>query len=161
MQSGAFQVAKDSLFEQLTYNTALVDTFYNYLFAGIQPSQGDSIRWWRLGGTWNGDTSWSATGRVSFAVSLGSKESSITETKAFPNPFRESVYLTQSAWQDGEEITIKCFGWDGRLLESKILMVEGGKVKLDINHPWYQGQMLIYWQDSHKNGVLVTNKIGY
>ena len=161
IQQSILQLASDSLFQQITYSSSLLDTFYRYDFNGIFPAQGDSVRWWRLGGVFYGDTAWSATGRMAFAMSLSSAEVDLVKAKAYPNPFRESFFLTHSNWLNGNLILIKCFASDGRLLEEKQLLVDNQAVIVELKNTGYQGPMLIYWQDSDKHGYELIIKMGY
>lgn len=160
-QQNILQLGSDSLFEQITYSTVLTDSFYRHTFSGIVPSQGDSLRWWRLGGVFNGDTAWSATGRMGFALSLGSTGDYETKAKVFPNPFREVVKLQHPEWQEGQEVGIRCYAMDGRLLEETQVVIQGQTAYVEIKNTNYHGQMLLYWQHLNKNGLVLANKIGY
>lgn len=161
IQQSWFQLATDSLFQQVTYSAVLIDTFYRHMFSGIVPSQGDSIRWWRMGGVFNGDTAWSATGRMSFALSLGGMNQTNELARLFPNPFREAFKLSHPAWLEGELVLVKIFGLDGRLIEEQRVQSQTQTLNVEIKNTAYHGQLLIYWQNLNRTGLVLANKVGY
>lgn len=161
IQQSILQLSSDSLFQQITYSSTLTDTLYRLSFSGIFPALGDSLRWWRLGGIFNGDTAWSSTGRMAFALSLGSSEEALVKAKAYPNPFRQAFYLSHPEWKQNDVISIACFGADGRLLEKQAMMADNGSVFIEMKNTSYQGQMLIYWHDPQKSGIVIMSKTGY
>lgn len=161
MQQAVLQLAVDSHFNQLTYTQSLSDTFYSYSFSGIAPSQGDSVRWWRLGGVYGSDTAWSARGRMSFAISLGLNQVQLSKAKVYPNPFQAQFQMEHRAWNNGDRILLKMYKMDGTLLEQKQLNVVNGRVDVETKNTEYHGQMVLFWQNYDQNGFVLVNKVRY
>ena len=161
-QAVVLQLASDSLFNNLTLQAAMPDTTYLYFFSGIQPAMGDSIRYWRMGGVFSNDTSWSAVGKMSFALSLGQLEMTGREPGRFyPNPVKNEFYVSHPSFENGSEVKIKLFSIDGRLLEEHRLLPTNKQLLVEIKNTNYHGQMLINWQNSVEMGLLLANKVGY
>jgi hypothetical protein len=161
LQQAVLQLAADSQFNQLTFTQSLSDTFYRYSFSGIAPAQGDSVRWWRLGGVYGADTAWSARGRMSFALSLGLNEALRTRAKVFPNPFESHFRMEHPSWKEADWMLLRLYKMDGTLLEQKQLKVADGGVDVEIKNTEYHGQMLLFWQNSGGNGLVLANKVRY
>ena len=160
--SVVLQMAVDSMFNQPTLLVPMPDTNYRYYFAGIQPALGDSIRFWRMGGVLGTDTSWSAKGRMSFALSLSQPELAKQQAaKLYPNPFTNRFTLAHPSFENGSQVRLKLFAIDGRLLEELLLLPTGNQLLVEIKNTNYHGQMLIYWQNSAEMGLLLANKVGY
>lgn len=161
-QSVVLQMASDSVFSQTTLLTTMPDTTFRYFFSGIQPAQGDSLRWWRMGGVFGGDTAWSALGRMSFAMTLNqSNMDAVEQAKLYPNPFSQSFYVRNATFGHGMPVTLRIYTIHGKLLEELELISEQDGVLVEIKNTNYYGQLLINWQNSAGRGLLLGNKIGY
>ncbi len=158
IQDAVLQIARDSLFTQEVLKTVMVDTAYNYQVPALVPTQGDSVLWWRMGGTFQGDTSWSSSGRISFSISLSVGVPLRSQTRLYPNPTTKDFYLEHPALQKYPWVWLEVRDVQGRLLWKIEQPTNGSQVFVQLPDHIQNHQLYIHWQNSAAQGNAIVIK---
>jgi len=161
MQLAVLQVSRDSLFSVPMVTQVMNDTTFRYFFPALSPPSGDSVLWWRMGGIYNGDTSWAAAGRMSFALTLSVLEKQPSKAILYPNPFEKVFYIQHSSFEQDPQITIQMHDPLGRLLWQGSVSAEAGRIYLDQLNFIQNQTTYIRWRNKIANDVLIANKSSY
>lgn len=160
LQQVVFQTARDAAFNNIHQSgLAISDSFALADFRDIQPAQGDSVVWWRFGGLLNGDTAWTPTGRMSFALQLSTKEITKKALKCYPNPFNDGFWLDLSGASLPTAIELRTL--HGQILDAFEISgdVERYFYKPQIDVP--EGMVLLIWRNTFTNGTELLKKLPY
>lgn len=158
MQSAILQVARDSLFTQGLFLGSMPDTTYAFPIPNIVPSSGDSVLWWRMGGVYQSDTSWSTIGRLSFSISLGSETLSPHVIGIYPNPFQEAFYLEHPTFDAAPLVQLHLFDLQGRVVWKTEQQSEGERLFVKLPDHIQNQQLFMFWSNQVASGHAVIIK---
>jgi hypothetical protein len=159
MQAAVLEVARDSAFSQKLLSTAMPDTTYLYPIPALAPAQGDSVLWWRMGGIFQGDTSWSAVGRMSFSLALSFAETAISRTRAYPNPADSEFFLEHPAFASDAPVQVEMRDLQGRLLwQGQASSEIGARLRLQFPSSLMNQQLVVAWRNASASGQIILLK---
>jgi hypothetical protein len=161
MQQALLQIARDSMFGTTVLSTVMPDTTYLYSIPALAPAQGDSILWWRMGGVYNGDTSWSALGRMGFSISLAVSSTAFQATRLYPNPMQSFFWIQHPAFELDPFIQLTIRDALGRLLWQENLQAQDQRIYVQPNLLIPNQQLYIHWHNKIANGSAIAMKSTY
>ena len=159
MQAAVLEVARDSVFSQKLLSAAMPDTTYLYPIPALSPPQGDSVLWWRMGGILQGDTSWSAVGRMSFSLALSLAENLMSRTRAYPNPVQSEFFLEHPAFELDALVQVEMRDLQGRLLwQGQLSSEAGARLRLHFPSNLNNQYLVVAWRNASASGQIILIK---
>jgi hypothetical protein len=152
IQQAVLQWSRFQNFDQQVFTSIMSNTTHQLSINGFQPLIGDSIIYWRLGGIYGADTSWSATGRLALATFVHNQISKLG-ARVYPNPFSNSLTLDVSENIVSESAYLKIYDVTGRRLCEATLPVQSGRIHWQIPCEIPSGWVLLQWQLGSQLGV--------
>jgi hypothetical protein len=158
MQSASLQIARDSLFTQGLFLVTMPDTTYAFPIPSLMPSSGDSVLWWRMGGVYQSDTSWSASGRLSFSIFLSLETLQPQPMRIYPNPFQETFYIEHPSFETAPLVQLQIYDVKGRLLWKTELQGDAQRLFVKLPENIQNQQLFVLWSNKIASGSAVTIK---
>lgn len=153
LDSYVFQQARDSAFSVQLQTVGGIIRPHRFVFPNMQPNQGDSLLWWRVGGVSGADTLWTTPGRIAFEPSTSlNNHGDWLPWKAYPNPFSEFICLESAEGLNGQRVQLELYNFYGqRVMESELLL-EGNRLCWRPETSVPVGNYLLFWKISDKKG---------